>query len=1055
LEITIQHSEKDLAGLDVDSLHLYYLDEQTSQWQILPDSHYDKVNKVLTATTTHFTHFGEQANPLVSGPGRVMATQVDLHSGAATFSYPFELPPGPGGFQPKLEMTYNSGSVDEMKNKQAVGSWVGIGWTLNFGRITYDLDSTLYYLDFNGASFLLTTNDNTNYVTNPEQYFKITRNSNTWNLYDRDGNYYRFGGTTDSIQYITGGVYNRWDLSLIQDTNGNQAQISYIQSTIAGGIRSAYPQWIRYASGFIEVNFNSSYDRSDNPQDTYYNPAPKVMENARLNSISVKVNNALIRQYNFNYAVTSATSSSDYGGIYYAGQFTLSSLTQVGANGTSTLPVMTFSYQNLPTCRRTLEGDYTGNPGNPASFTWPHLVSINSGYGGTISLTYTQVPGTSFANVWTREVVTYKNVSSGNGINQSTTYSYAGNPYYAGFGWNQQYRGFNQVSEVDVLGNCIQHFFYTTGTINNEDADKLTGLEYDTRWYDSNATLLRERIYDWGLISESQVYAPINGWCNANDTRFPSGKIFGVDNQARMYSTVNTGGFSKLDAESNTYIATIRVISSVGGPGIASNNQGFLYSLGGNNCVQKFDSANNSYIWGSSGAGNGQFNNPSGICADNYGNIYVADTGNHRIQKFDADGNFILKWGANGTGDGYFNYPRGLAADAQGNVYVADCNNSRVQKFDSSGKFIHKWGSAGAGDGYFCNPCGVAVDSQGNVYVSDYGNHRVQKFDANGNFILKWGSSGSGSGQFTSAFGIAADGQGSVYVVDYSSTYPVVGRVQKFTSSGNFTAQWGTYGSANGQFYNPSGVAVDNQGYIYVSDSCRVQKFDASGKLIRVWGDPVGGQIFSPAGGTIDSQGYVYIVDPDPYHNCVQKFDAKGNFIFRIGSGGTGDGYFYSPIGVVVDSDGNIYVTDSSNYHVQKFDSSGIFVLKWGSYGTGDGQFYSPRGICIDSQNNIYVVDGGNYRIQKFDSSGNFIRKWGGYGTGNSQFVNPYWIAADNNNQIYVVDTYSGGTGDCVKKFDANGNYLTKWGCHGPANGQFDTAQGIAIDNQGYIYISD
>jgi len=81
---------------------------------------------VLTVTTDHFTYFGEIGNSLTTGSGRVMASEVDMHSGAVTFSYPFELPPGPDGFQPKLELTSNSGGVDEMKNKQAMGSWVGV-----------------------------------------------------------------------------------------------------------------------------------------------------------------------------------------------------------------------------------------------------------------------------------------------------------------------------------------------------------------------------------------------------------------------------------------------------------------------------------------------------------------------------------------------------------------------------------------------------------------------------------------------------------------------------------------------------------------------------------------------------------------------------------------------------------------------------------------------------------------------------------------------------------------------------------------------------------------
>ena len=85
-------------------------------------------------------------------------------------------------------------------------------------------------------------------------------------------------------------------------------------------------------------------------------------------------------------------------------------------------------------------------------------------------------------------------------------------------------------------------------------------------------------------------------------------------------------------------------------------------------------------------------------------------------------------------------FPYGVAVDSSGNVYVADSANNRIQKFNSSGYFITKWGSLGSGDGQFFSPGGVAVDSSGNVYVADSMNARIQKFDIAGNFITKWGS---------------------------------------------------------------------------------------------------------------------------------------------------------------------------------------------------------------------------------------------------------------------------------------------------------------------------
>jgi tripartite motif-containing protein 71 len=89
---------------------------------------------------------------------------------------------------------------------------------------------------------------------------------------------------------------------------------------------------------------------------------------------------------------------------------------------------------------------------------------------------------------------------------------------------------------------------------------------------------------------------------------------------------------------------------------------------------------------------------------------------------------FITKWGSQGEGDGQFHFPTDVALDSSDNVYVADTNNNRIQKFDSEGTFITKWGSRGEGDGQFNNPTGVALDYSDNVYVVDANNNRIQKF---------------------------------------------------------------------------------------------------------------------------------------------------------------------------------------------------------------------------------------------------------------------------------------------------------------------------------------
>jgi len=182
--------------------------------------------------------------------------------------------------------------------------------------------------------------------------------------------------------------------------------------------------------------------------------------------------------------------------------------------------------------------------------------------------------------------------------------------------------------------------------------------------------------------------------------------------------------------------------------------------------------------WGGPGSGDAQFSNPRDVAVDGSGYIYIADTGNHRIQKYrpaGVDGGYEAKWGGPGAGNGQFNSPTGITIDSAGNVYVADSQNHRIQKFDTSGTFLAAWGSFGANDGQFNTPRNLAVDAQNNVYVADTGNHRIQKFTSSGTFINKLGSQGTANGQFQGPWGVAVTSSGSLYVADTGNQ-----RIQKF-----------------------------------------------------------------------------------------------------------------------------------------------------------------------------------------------------------------------------------------------------------------------------------
>ncbi len=262
--------------------------------------------------------------------------------------------------------------------------------------------------------------------------------------------------------------------------------------------------------------------------------------------------------------------------------------------------------------------------------------------------------------------------------------------------------------------------------------------------------------------------------------------------------------------------------------------------------------------------GANRFKEPISIALDSQDNLYVADSANHRIQKFDSKGHLITKWGGLGQGDGQLDCEPysfcGVSVDANGHVYVTDGNNGRVQKFDANGKFLAKWGSLGSGDGKFNAPFGIGVDRQGNVYVADDNKH-IQKFDANGKFLARWGGPGDGDGEFGVVIRIAFDTQGSIYVTDMGNG------LQKFDANGKFLAKYKTCGKD--PIHGAMGLALDAKDNVYVFDMTNKHlcKFDSNGRFVALWEG-----FKNPGEGiAIDQQGNMYISEGSGV-NLVVKF---------------------------------------------------------------------------------------------------------------------------------------------------------------------------------------
>jgi uncharacterized protein (TIGR03663 family) len=283
----------------------------------------------------------------------------------------------------------------------------------------------------------------------------------------------------------------------------------------------------------------------------------------------------------------------------------------------------------------------------------------------------------------------------------------------------------------------------------------------------------------------------------------------------------------------------------------------------------------------------------------------------------------LLSWGGPGTEVGQFNFPKGLAVDSRANVYVADSQNNRVQKFDSEGRFISAWGSLGTEPGQFTEPWGIAVDGEDNVYVADTWNHRIQKFTDGGQLLTYWGVYTDTLGQLTEPQGafygprdIAVDGEGNLFVADTGNK-----RIQKFDPNGEPLGQWGGEGSLPGQFLEPVGIAIDEQDNVYVADTWnqRIQVFDRGFLPLAQW--PLqawfGESLLNKPYLAVDTTGRVYATDPEGHRVFV--FDQAGALVAIFGKYGTDAASFDLPTGIALDQQGNVYVADSGNHRIMKF----------------------------------------------------------------------------------------------------------------------------------------
>jgi DNA-binding beta-propeller fold protein YncE len=342
----------------------------------------------------------------------------------------------------------------------------------------------------------------------------------------------------------------------------------------------------------------------------------------------------------------------------------------------------------------------------------------------------------------------------------------------------------------------------------------------------------------------------------------------------------------------------------------------------------------------------------------------------------------------------------------------------------------------------------LAIDDRGNIFVADTGNCKLKKFDFQGKLLASAGSEGKGPGQFKEPTGLKIDQEGKIYILDAEKHTLQVFAPEPDASKPLPSASPPASVALHKEFPGEVTALVSNKKVwglggdsLFILGAVDAKKIGVRGKKPGMFRDP--------RGVAVDASGNLWVADTG--NDRIQKFSMEGEPLQVIGEAGSDEGEFDSPAAAAVSPKGNIVVADTDNQRIQVFSPKGQFLGAFGKAGSQKGQLKEPVGVAVDGAENIYVVDRQNNRIGKFDSAGTLLWEVGKAGEQDGEFSGPESILLSPDGEVYVLDAGNAR----VQVFDTNGKFLRKFGNEGKGPGEFRSPAGLALEAGVFLYVGD